>query len=201
MTNRREFIQQGVALSAAPFVLRPVVGVTAQTERLSPVLAIFDHQYVESRFFASALATRGVPTHGINGDVTALWYNDLYHRWAAGPSPIVGLTGASSLFCLEQLAWAVERRVVFRAEHRQLADDGIEHRLTGPEPHPASSRDIDSNWPLWSATVVQTLPARLRRGVKFDARAVGSAHPESAVWEEPLVTWVIAPKPVGYAPS
>jgi hypothetical protein len=161
---------------------------------MKPVLVVFDHQYAESRLFASSLATRGFPTHGITGDVTALWYDDLYHRWAAEPSPIVGLTGASSLFCLEQLAWKVERRVVFRADHHQVGSDRVEHRLTVPEPLSLSSR-IEESWPLWSASAVQGLPATLRRGVKFNARATGSAVPESAAWEEPLVTWAIALKP------
>jgi hypothetical protein len=194
MTSRREFIRHGVALSAAPFVLDPAIGVTAQTQRMKPVLAIFDHQYIESRLFASALAARGVPTHGISGDVTMLWYDDLYHRWAQGPSPIVGLTGASSLFCLEHLAWKVERRVVFRAEHHQLGNDRVEHRLTGPEPA-SLSRRIEASWPSWSASAVQSLPATLRRGVKFESRAVGPAISGSATWEEPLVTWAIALKP------
>lgn len=194
MTNRREFIQHGVALSAAPFVLGPTSGAAAPTERMWPVLVVFDHQYVESKLFAATLAASGFQTHGINGDVTALWYDDLYHRWAAGPSPIVGLTGASSLFCLEHLAWKVERRVVFRAEHRQLGTNRIEHRVTGPEAFSSSSR-IEDSWPSWSASAVRNLPATLRRGVRFDARAVGSALPESSAWEEPLVTWAIALKP------
>ena len=194
MTNRREFIQQSAALSAAPFVLGPAIGAAAPAERMSPVLVIFDHQYVESRLFASALAARGFQTHGINGDVTALWYDDLYHRWAAGPSPIVGLTGASSLFCLEHLAWKVERRVVFRAEHHQVGTDRVEHLVTGPEALALASR-IEESWPSWSASAVRSLPATLRRGVKFDARAMGSAVAKSSAWEEPLVTWAIALKP------
>ncbi len=194
MTNRREFIQQGAALSAAPFLLSPAISAAGPTERMSPVLVVFDHQYVESRLFASALAARGFETHGINGDVTALWYDDLYHRWAAGPSPIVGLTGASSLFCLEHLAWKVERRVVFRAEHHQVGTDRVEHRVTGPEALALSS-GIEESWPSWSAFAVRSLPATLRRGVKFDARAEGSALPDSSAWQEPLVTWAIALKP------
>jgi len=196
MTNRREFIQHGVALSAAPFVLGPAVGMTAPTQPMRPVLAIFDHQYAESRLFASALAAQGLPTHGISGDVTALWYDDLYHRWAEGPSPIVGLTGASSLFCLEQLAWKVERRVVFRAEHHQIGNDQVEHRVTGPEALSVSTDPrIEASWPSWSASAVRGLPATLRRGVKFNARATSSALPDSSAWEEPLVTWAIALKP------
>lgn len=197
MTDRREFIQHGIALSAVPFVLGPAGGVAAPRERLSPVLVVFDHQYAESRLFAATLAARGLATHGISGDVTALWYEDLHHRWAAGPSPIVGLTGASSLFCLEQLAWKVERRVVFRAEHRQVGNGTVEHRLTGPEPLSTLTTDpqIEASWPLWSASAVRGLPATLRRGARFDSLAVGSGIAESGPWQEPLVTWVIAPKP------
>jgi hypothetical protein len=198
MTNRREFIQSGVALSAAPLIFDPAVGVAAHTEpRMKPALVIYDRDFVESRLFASVLAARGLPTHGIKGDVTSLWYDVLYHRWAAGPSPIVGLTGASSLFCLEQLAWKVERRVVLRAEHTQLGNNTVEHRFTGPELLSTLSTDprIDRSWPFWSAAAVQGLPATPRRADKCAARAVGSALPESAAWEEPLVTWAIALKP------
>ena len=196
MASRREFMQHGFALSAAPFVLGPAVGVKARMPRMRPALVVFDHQYLESRLFASALAARGFPTHGITGDVTSLWYYDLYHRWATGPSPIVGLTGASSLFCLEQLAWKVERRVVFRAEHNQLGNEQVEHRITAPEPATSvSGGSIEESWPLWSASAVQGVPATLRRGVKFEGRAVGSVVSGSGAWEEPLVSWVIALKP------
>jgi len=207
MTSRREFIQHGVALSAAHFVVGPALGATVPSDsnyrglgaitRMRPVLVVFDHQYPESRLFASKLAARGLPTHGITGDVTSLWYHDLYHRWAKGPSPIVGLTGASSLFCLEQLAWKVERRVVLRAEHRQAGNGQVEHRLTAPEPAMASSGpSIEGSWPAWSASLVQGLPATLRPGMKFESRATGSALSGSGTWEEPLVTWAIALKPV-----
>jgi hypothetical protein len=198
MTNRREFIQHGVALSAAPLVLGPRLGLAADAHvRMRPVLAVFDRNYAEGRLFARAAESRGIATHAIDGDVTALWYDDLYHRWKGGPAPIVGLTGASSLFCLEQLAWKVERRVVFRADHHQRADGRIDHALAGPSPlQPLlAALEDDAAWPLASASAVQGLPAALRRGVRFQGRAVGASLPGPQDWKEPLATWAIALKP------
>lgn len=162
---------------------------------MMPVLAVFDQRYVESRLFAASLEGQGMPTRAITGDVTSLWYDDLYHRWAAGPSPVVGLTGASSLFCLEHLAWKVERRVVLRIEHAQMSS-GVEHQITAPAPVAtlAAAYGSAQSWPLVSMASVRGLPATLKRGVKFFERAAGPAVAEAGSWEEPLVTWVIAPK-------
>ena len=196
MTNRRQFIQHGVVLSAVPLVLNQAYA-QAPPMRMTPSLAGFDDRYSESRLFASVLMYHGVPVHAIQGDVTALWYDDLYHRWAAAPSPIVGLTGASSLFCLEHLAWKVERRVMFRAVHSQQAEL-IEHELTGPEPLAAAAASLQAErrWPLWSASVAQGLPAVLKRGSRFQARATGKGLSPADAWGgESLVTWAITLKP------
>jgi len=201
MTNRREFIQRGVALSAAaPLVLAPTIGLAGDARpRLQPTLAVFDRGYAESLLFARAAEAHGIATHSIDGDVTALWYDDLYHRWKQGATPIVGLTGASSLFCLEQLAWKVERRVVFRTEHRQRSDGRIDHQLSGAAALPglvAGLEGAEAAWPLWSAAAIRQLPATMRRGESFKAAAIGPALAGSKSWEEPLVTWAITLKPL-----
>jgi hypothetical protein len=200
MTNRREFIQRGVALSAAaPLVLGPTLGLAADARpRMLPSLAVYDRRYAESLLFARAAEAHGIATHGIDGDVTALWYDDLYHRWGDGASPIVGLTGASSLFCLEHLAWKVERRVVLRIEHSQRSDGRVAHEVSSAASLPGLVHRLDgqSAWPLWSAAAIRQLPATFRRGEKFNASATGAAVAGSKSWEEPLVTWAITLKPV-----
>jgi hypothetical protein len=200
MTNRREFIQRGVVLSAAPLVLGPTLGLAADARpRMLPSLAVYDRRYVEGLLFARAAEAHGIATQAIDGDVTALWYDDLYHRWRDGPSPIVGLTGASSLFCLEQLAWKVERRVVFRTEHHQLSDGRIGHELRGGVALPGLIAGLESGettWPLWSAAAIRQLPAAFHRGEKSNASATGPAVVGSKNWEEPLITWAITLKPV-----
>jgi len=199
MTNRREFIQRGVALSAAaPLAIGPTLGLTAQARpRLRPTLAVYDRGYAEGLLFARSVEAHGIATHAIDGDVTALWYDTLYHSWNAGASPIVGLTGASALFCLEQLAWKVERRVVLRTEHRQRDDGRIDHQLSGAAAPPGLLAGLDKvAWPLWSAAAIRQLPATLRRADAFRAHAITSASAGSKPWEEPLITWAITVKPL-----
>src|SRR5262249_55948845 len=93
---------------------------------------IFDERFGASRVFAQEARRLGFPVHGIKGDMTDLWYHDLYARWKTGPAAIAGMTAHGAIFCLERLAWDQRMRVVFRADHRFLPDGSIEHALSGP---------------------------------------------------------------------
>jgi hypothetical protein len=61
----------------------------------------------------------------MEGDITALWYHDLYARLRTGPIAMAGLTLNGALFCLDVLARNHGMRVVFRQEHTQRLD-GVE---------------------------------------------------------------------------
>ena len=86
---------------------------------------IFDAVVFDSRFpiacnFGAAACRSGQKTLAIQGDVTALWRDELRPRWAAGAAPIAGMTTQRSLFCLEQLATDHWLRVLSR---RSVPDD------------------------------------------------------------------------------
>ena len=78
---------------------------------------VYDTRFPASVAFARRAAARGFALHAIAGDMTRFWYDDLYHRWRAGPAAIAGLTAHGALFCLERLAWEQRMRVVHRREH------------------------------------------------------------------------------------
>jgi hypothetical protein len=159
-------------------------------------LSIFIH---DTRFplsfgFAKALAARGVKSHGIEGDVTALWYDDLYHGWRSAPRPLAGVTAHGAFFCLERLAWDAGMRVVLRCEHRSNGDM-VAHEVSGA-----------------ASLVARVSPAAIaRRGVgqviaatslqmAGDPRAENTARRQfqtpDAVNKDPayMVSWIIAPR-------
>lgn len=113
MTSRREFLRVG--LSGGALVLA-TSGLSRAFTRATPDVykAIVDERFSESVAFARDMEERGIPVHGISGDVTALWYHDLHFAWSNAPIHIVGLTTASALFCLETLARDARHRVTSR---------------------------------------------------------------------------------------
>lgn len=50
------------------------------------------------------------------GDITRFWRDDLSRVWRESPQALAGVTGASVLFCLEQMARDHQLRVQWRQE-------------------------------------------------------------------------------------
>jgi len=196
MSNRREFLEHCFAVGSV-FAASPLFGATtsfgsARNRLLQPSRAVFDSGFIEGRTFADSARKMGMAAVAISGDVTALWFNDLYFTWRAGSTVIMGLTGASALFCLEQLAWDAGHRVAMRVDHRQTAAGVVHHTFRGP----AEMLDHSlprARQPEWSAGMAIL-------GASCPGRACGQLthtwHVPShrSRWPEPLVSWVIAPR-------
>jgi hypothetical protein len=121
--NRRRFFVSGAAAALAatgvalPRAMRP-------NGRAAPVLpalytVVFDTRFPASRDFGAAAARAGRRTAGIQGDITALWLEDLRVQWALARGAIAGMTTMPSFFCLQQLAKDHWMHVVVSAEHRR----------------------------------------------------------------------------------
>jgi hypothetical protein len=78
---------------------------------------LVDQRFAPARAFGREAKRRGETVRAFNGDVTNVWYHDLYHRWKKGRAPIAGLTTYSALFCLQELARDARMRVTHRVEH------------------------------------------------------------------------------------
>jgi hypothetical protein len=199
MRSRREFLQIGVAALALPISARAAMASEpfAAAGGPTPVplyKVIFDERFAASRAFGSEAKRLGLPVHAIKGDITDLWFNDLYARWKQSPAAIAGLTAHGAIFCLERLAWDQRMRVVFRADHTNGSGGSIEHALSGPDGMLREAADLSSSGQDWSARIARLVarcPVERPQASKATivTPMVNPAHRDS----EPLISWVIAP--------
>jgi hypothetical protein len=194
MTNRREFLQIGmVAASAWPLSIS-AAGVAPRIAAATLPLykAIYDVRFPQSAAFAERAIELGVAVHAIDGDMTRFWYEDLYHRWKQGPAAIAGLTAHGPLFCLEQLALDQRMRVVFRAEHKPVADSCVDHEFAGPAGMLDDARSIVAHrdWASRMADLVVSCPSGRAEITVGEGRTERS---ETVDASESLYSWVIAP--------
>ena len=190
MTSRRTFLQIGIAASAWPLATQAAraAALGGPAPSLPLYKVVYDMRFAASVAFGRRAASLGEQVHAIQGDMTRLWYDDIYHRWKQSPVAIAGLTAQGPLFCFERLAWDQRLRVVFRAEH-----GAAEHALSGPETLLIEARDAlaSADWAAEMATVVTRCPSgRAEIGSAAVACARGTAGSPA---DEPLYSWVIAP--------
>jgi hypothetical protein len=191
MVNRRRILQGGIAVTSLPIVASVAWGAAPQPP-LAFYKIIFDERFEASRRFGTEAQRRGASVHAINGDITRLWYDDLYTRWRNGGAPIAGLTAHGALFCLERLSWDAGMRVVYRADHEPTADGSIQHSAQGTAEmlRAASGLRDAQDWSCYAASVVLGCPAVIPGKKKREVFAQASAAVKAE--GEALISWVIA---------
>ena len=196
MTNRREFLQIGIAATAWPLASSAAgaVGGSLPDPTAMPMHGlIYDRRFPASLAFAERAAARGLDVHAIEGDMTRYWFEELYHVWKQQPVAIAGLTAHGPLFCFDMLGRDQGLRVVFRAEHRSGIGGGSEHRLSGPLPmlqQCMQLRNDPDSWGQQMADVVAECPSGR---VEIAHARTGIAPAPDAAATDALYTWVIAP--------
>jgi hypothetical protein len=198
MTNRREFLHLGVAALSLPIAARagvsPEIYAPGEDAGAEPLYKVFfDERFPASVAFANEMKRRSLPTHAIRGDITNVWFDDLYYRWKQGPAAIAGLTAPGPIFCLEMLAHDAGMRVVLRIDHRRAADGRIEHEFAGPGSVLSQAAELGAfagRWPERMAELVERFPARHDQAAKANLSGRVSSDTNDP---EHLVTWVIAP--------
>ena len=197
MASRREFLQIGVAALALPISARgispAIAELAGEPARVPLYKVVFDERFPASRKFADEVKSLGVAVHGMKGDITDFWFNDLYHRWKQGPAAIAGLTAHGPIFCLERLAWDQRMRVVFRADHRYGENGSIEHALSGPENmlrEAAALGGAGSDWTSRMASLVTRCPVSRSQSSQANVIASTVKHADDP---DHLISWVIAP--------
>ena len=198
MASRREFLQIGVAALALPMAaqggISPAISALSGEPESEPLYkVVFDERFPASRRFADEAKSLGAPVHGMKGDITDLWFNDLYFRWKEGPVAIAGLTAHGPIFCLERIAWDQRMRVVFRADHRYRDDGSIEHALSGPESMLREAVRLKGDRDEWTshiASLVTRCPVVRPQGSRANVVASTVKHADDP---DHLISWVIAP--------
>jgi hypothetical protein len=202
MASRREFLQVGLASLALPISAHAAfsseIFPESRAGRVTPLYkVVYDQRFAASRMFAQEASDLGATLHPIQGDITDLWFHDLYARWKQSPVAIAGLTAQGPLFCLERLAWDHGMRVVFRADHSHQASGLLEHTLAVPEAmarRAAQVADRGAEWPRWMAGLATHCPADLAPAEAQAAKATITAPaPHELDTDEALISWVIAP--------
>ncbi len=118
MTSRREFLHIGITAAAWPMVAQTAQAAGADSRPGVPLLGIvYDTRLAASVDFARRSTALGLRVHAIAGDMTRLWFDEIYHRWQQQPAALAGLTAHGPMFCFAELARDVGMRLVFRAEH------------------------------------------------------------------------------------
>lgn len=177
MTNRREFLQTGVSVSALPLAMKGMLapGTAAASGTVGYLTlrkAIVDHRYVEARRFGEALAGIGVQAEALrDGDVTDS-YLALDEQWRKRPVPIAGLTQFGPMLVLERLGRERGLRMALRAEHRPRSDGTLAHLLSAaPETLDLAERlqREGLEWPVLTAALAAS------------CRADASAHGERTI--------------------
>jgi len=155
--------------------------------------AVFDRDFPEALLFGRAARDLGISTHAISGDVTSVWYDDLYFHWQRGSAVVAGLTGSSALFCLERLAWDSGYRVFLRVDHERSSDGTVKHEFHGPcELLPAIAQLLQrSDWGEPMAELLARCPVAT---ASCTSSALPRTPSRSPSWSEPLVSWIIAPR-------
>lgn len=196
MTNRREFLQIGVTATALPLASRAAqaAGVDLGGDSVPLYTLIYDTRFADSIAFGRRGEQLGFPTAAITGDMTRLWYDDLYHRWKRGPAAIAGLTAHGALFCFDELAREQGMRVVFRAAHRP-SQAGTAHEFSGPATMLAEALAVGEMRRGSFGSTMADVVAQCPRGRNeiTHARTESRAQLELDGDDEALYSWVIAP--------
>ena len=130
----------------------------------------------------------------VDEEITALWLSTIRPLWEKGPAIIAGLTRPTTLFCLEQLAFAHGQRVVFHAEHVVHADGSCVHQLQrGAASAGIGAADLARAGAAWPAQLAQAMATHHRN--QWEPRfgpslaALEPALPSGALL---LTSWIIA---------
>jgi hypothetical protein len=202
MTNRREVLQGGIALTSLPIVANVAwvaAGASSGTNASARALyrVVFDDRFAAARAFGAEARRLGAAVHGIDGDITDFWYHNLDLQWRRETLAIAGMTLHGPLFCLERLAWDVGMRVVYRAEHVSARGGPSTYLIQAPQgflPLASAQHARENDWARCAARLVASCP--------LDTRAYPTATGVDAVSTEDndrLISWVIAPRARGQA--
>jgi|CXWL01.1.fsa_nt_gi hypothetical protein len=201
--DRRTFIQAGM-LTALPLATgaRLVLG-SAQPQAAHPLepqqrvplyTVVYDERFADSVAFADEARRLGQRVSAIAGDVTGLWYDDLFHRWQRSAVAIAGMTTRDAFFCLEIFGNDAGLRRVLRVDHEAGASR-VAHRFHGPQAAIASA-GLEQCGADWSARMAHVVTGCSSLRDRIHAVATSTSGTRAAGDQPVLVSWMLVPRPL-----
>lgn len=191
--DRRTVLQAGALAAILPVTGKALAAGVGGGSVLAFV--VVDERRAESFRFAKTLAPTESNLLRTSGDVTDIWYRELYPCWSKGKGGVAGLTGHDTLFCLERLAWDHRLRLAYRADHVVSASTTARHLVHGLTGEADAARKLlrsGEHWPEYAAQLVRRQTdrtvsplAETHVGIRALSGAVGDAVP--------LYSWYLAP--------
>lgn len=196
MANRREFIQSGIALTAATLSAGEAARAAANDpRRLKLERFVFDNRFTEAISAGRVAAAAGIPLAETSGDVTDIWFHDFDLRWKKAPMALAGITTRHGLFVLETLAADHRMRVVYRGEHGTVVNGSVSHELSGPAEVVArvtvSDGEIDTAWPTSVTLAMLSCPLGRPATARVELECAANRAIER---DDALISWIIAPR-------
>lgn len=191
--SRRAFL----GMSAAAFAAYPLASAAGMGRGLSAspfYKVVYDERFAACRSFAKEAERLGARIQGIRGDVTSLWYDDLYHCWKRdGVRAIAGLTLEPAAFCLKAFGRDAGLTQSLRCDHRNR-DGAILHTISAPRAVVERAAALLPDRADWGVNVARlVIDAGGRLGAMDRARLPLCAHRRDDDAEH-LVSWIVAPR-------
>jgi hypothetical protein len=196
VASRRQFIQSGLALSAASLT----TGISAFSLRADETAVtslrlerfVFDSRFAAAVELARHAAHHGIPLAETAGDLTDLWYHELDLRWRKAPMALAGMTTRGGLFVLETLAADHRMFVVYRGTHSVSRDGGVAHVLSGPAA--LIARAAPNPGTPFLEHLGRTMTECPRDRQRMAVLKLTTAAEHRPADEEPMFSWIIAPR-------
>jgi hypothetical protein len=153
----------------------------------------YDGRFSAAASFATEARRLGATVKDTQGDITALWYQDLYHRWQLSPEPVAGITPFNSLLGLQMMASTAGLRVIYRAHHHRDGEQ-VTHELFGPRAMLSAATRLtgaDEQWGRSAAQIILRWPAGLAPLARSESTILDSDR--RSVSADSLISWILAP--------
>ncbi|MBW8840615.1 MAG: hypothetical protein JF608_02185 [Sphingomonadales bacterium] len=188
MATRRAFLS-GATVSSVMLAVPAARATSAPPAPARPMRAVIDHSLLPGHIFAERARTYGAAIDWFTGDVSTLWLTELAPMLRNRAEPIVGLTRAGALFCLERWAWDLRMRVVMRIDHLATVSGSRQHCGATPLMEVVAAR-LDASGPAFPSYTADL--AFGGRNLWSDCTHATTPRSPGALFD-PIASWVIAP--------
>jgi hypothetical protein len=201
MTNRREVIQAGIAVSAISMTGATVqAGQDAKSASGPPLRldgVVFDRRSEQAAAIAHSAARSGAPAFETNGDAADVYYQHLRRLWRGPHAAFAGITSVDTTFVFQTLAADHRLRLIYRGLHEAPAAGTVAHLLSGPAAM-IDAAGLDHHHAEWPQRVGYLMTHGVGSGA-VKTRELTSAAEHPAGREYALVSWIVAPASWGLA--